>query len=190
MTRYTRKVSIYGALIRICDGDLNAAAVLQGLLGGTEDRFVGKKHRKAALNYLRDRGLITDDGVDFAALSSALVEVYLNASDEPDKEDDFVYVYLIQQDGTGLYKIGMTKRPMRRLMQLQLESDRFLSIVHMRKFHIVDGQKRNRFEKIMHDAFDEYRVRGEWFAFPDDVVADAVALMDTLADMAARRREQ
>jgi hypothetical protein len=68
-------------------------------------------------------------------------------------------VYLIWQEGTDLYKIGMTNgEPKDRLSQLQSGNPSKLELICVMKSESPMSK-----EQELHKRWQEYRVQGEWF---------------------------
>lgn len=80
------------------------------------------------------------------------------------------YVYLIEAD--GVYKIGVTrKNDRKRLSKLQTGNSHKLSVLHM-----FQTEYPFRLETILHNRFEIYRVRNEWFKLPTEVVESFAAI--------------
>lgn len=81
------------------------------------------------------------------------------------------YVYLIQIDGTDVYKIGYTKsNPKKRLEALQTGNPFKLVLVD---FYL--SSRATKIESALHNRFkinkvteDEYKLMGEWFKLDHD----------------------
>lgn len=72
------------------------------------------------------------------------------------------YIYLIHDRVTGLYKIGRSDNPERRLSELRKE----LTKLPIQFDFCIAGvwpTTEPRIERFVHDVFDDQRVRGEWF---------------------------
>lgn len=70
------------------------------------------------------------------------------------------YVYLIC-DENNRSKIGLSDNPQKRLNQLQTGASSNLTLVQT---HDCETRQRAQlFEKVMHKAFHDKKVRGEWF---------------------------
>ncbi|WP_426791770.1 GIY-YIG nuclease family protein [Sphingobacterium sp. WOUb80] len=70
-------------------------------------------------------------------------------------ETDKKYVYLIFNKNNGYFKIGRSKNPLKREKTLQAEEPQ----IALLKIWEGDGS----FERFLHNKFDQYRLRGEWF---------------------------
>lgn len=79
------------------------------------------------------------------------------------------YVYLVNQVGTALYKIGATtqQNPMHRVTQLQ-SSHRGVALQLILAIPTADCFG---FEKQLHDEFGKHRMYGEWFRLDSDALA-------------------
>ena len=74
-------------------------------------------------------------------------------------------IYLIWQDHTSLYKIGMAANPAKRLKDLQTG--------HSNKLHLIanmECQDAIRKESYLHRKYSQYRTNGEWFSFPPTLI--------------------
>lgn len=89
-------------------------------------------------------------------------------------------VYFIR-DESGLVKIGHARNPWQRLQDLQVASPTQLAIVR-----VVDGGQKT--EKWLHKRFAGHHVRGEWFAFADEMLS--VVPPDELPPPAPRRKDR
>lgn len=75
------------------------------------------------------------------------------------------FIYFIQRGYTGPVKIGWALDPDRRLGELQIGSAEDLHIIGITPGTMAD-------ERQLHKDVAEYRVRGEWFQLPPDVIAE------------------
>ena len=66
--------------------------------------------------------------------------------------------YLVKCSRTGIYKIGHSLNPRKRLSGLKVGNP-FVELIGTSKIA----------EKILHEKYVDYRIAGEWFDFPDDV---------------------
>jgi hypothetical protein len=93
-------------------------------------------------------------------LSALDVSTIIRALQDFDIPSDFpdMYVYAIREKDTGNIKLGISRDPRRRLIQLQTGNSSELELVVCRKAE-------NRFadERDVHARADAYRLRGEWF---------------------------
>ena len=85
------------------------------------------------------------------------------------------FVYLIRQTVTPYYKIGKSKDPYKRMQRLQIGTPLELQIVSR-----VWSFDALRLESALHEYFDAYRVRGEWFDLPSELVGRFVAIATEL----------
>ena len=72
------------------------------------------------------------------------------------------YVYLIK-NSLGQVKIGVSENPERRKKSLQTGSPHKLTIVATRK-----SSHATQLEEALHNRWEEYHMRGEWFDIPKD----------------------
>lgn len=75
-------------------------------------------------------------------------------------------VYLIWEEGTTFYKIGKADNPLTRLKDLQTSHARTLTLVTS----VAVGSNALKKEAILHAKYKEYRIKGEWFNFPDQLI--------------------
>lgn len=73
---------------------------------------------------------------------------------------DFCYVYLMLDNNTGLYKIGMSNNPEIRERTLQSEKPTIIKVSEKR---LPSREIAAAMEKMLHSIFSDKRVRGEWF---------------------------
>ena len=71
-------------------------------------------------------------------------------------------IYFIKEEGSNYVKIGSSRTPETRLMDLQVSNPRKLKLLRM-----VDAGKGA--EAAFHKLFDQDRVRGEWFYISDEL---------------------
>ncbi|HAX79884.1 MAG TPA: hypothetical protein DCY88_29625 [Cyanobacteria bacterium UBA11372] len=70
------------------------------------------------------------------------------------------YIYLIHAEGSNYYKIGKTKSPDRRLLQIAPQMPftcKFIRVWHSNFMSLA--------EKYLHQSFKKFRANGEWFEF-------------------------
>lgn len=75
-----------------------------------------------------------------------------------------LYVYLIH-DGHGVYKIGRSENPKKRLSALQVGSSHKLTLIHQAEI------SNPVIERVLHRMFDEAREHGEWYRLTNDQIA-------------------
>lgn len=71
-------------------------------------------------------------------------------------------IYLIICKNNSTCKIGYSKNPKNRLMQLQSSNPYFLELVAT-----IDGTLQD--EKRLHTKFKDYRIGGEWFNYSEEI---------------------
>lgn len=102
----------------------------------------------------------------------SLVKQLLDAEDEMcfdgPRRPGSVYVI---HGGHYFYKIGMTDNLPARLRQLSTASPFPLTVIH--HFQVRSAAY---FERLLHTWLAQYRVKGEWFNLPGDVLADLKAI--------------
>lgn len=90
-----------------------------------------------------------------------------NSDQEDDEPNTEGFVYLIQEEGTAFYKIGMSLEPHLRLQTLQTGNPHTLLL---RSKHLVDDMR--KMETTLHQRFGAQRLQNntarEWFEFRHD----------------------
>jgi hypothetical protein len=85
-----------------------------------------------------------------------------------------VFLYIISQEGSTFYKIGISNNPARRLENLQSGNPYKLSIY--RSYNISN----KKVEAVVHRLLRKFHVRLEWFDIPNldilNIVDKAVAV--------------
>ncbi len=71
------------------------------------------------------------------------------------------YIYFVLNCDSQAVKIGIAKNVMRRLASLQTSSPSELKLLGTIKTKSVN--KARKLEQSLHQTFDEYQIRGEWF---------------------------
>ena len=74
-----------------------------------------------------------------------------------------VYVYFILNPKKHEVKIGQSQDPFARLKQLEVEEKTKLVLLHYQEDVIP-------LERRLHNRFQEYRTRGEWFILSDEII--------------------
>ena len=74
-------------------------------------------------------------------------------------------IYLIQCEGTNLYKIGIAINPLERLTVLQTGCPH-----HLRLVHTLETRDASREENGLHDILHSFHTRGEWFELSAEYV--------------------
>ncbi len=84
-------------------------------------------------------------------------------------------VYLVHCVGFPYYKIGITTAitPLDRVKALQTGMPFELELVAA-----IPVKDAGTAERYLHDTYKEYRVRGEWFDFTDDMLTEVLAKYD------------
>lgn len=87
---------------------------------------------------------------------------------------DWCYVYLMQDLSTSYYKIGLSKTPEYRERTLQSEKPTIRMICHKK---LPSRKIAEAFERALHNAFADKRIRGEWFNLDEN---DVVQIEESL----------
>jgi hypothetical protein len=70
------------------------------------------------------------------------------------------FVYLIFSEETGIYKVGVSKNPSKRLKQLQTGNSEKLVLKYK-----YESEYYNLIEKYFHSMYTPQKKEGEWFEF-------------------------
>ena len=86
--------------------------------------------------------------------------------------DDSGFVYLARSGATNWYKIGLSKQPYKRMSQLQVGTPLEITLIER-----VFSMNAPKLEKALHDYYEAYWLRGEWFDLPmvDVVIFEKIA---------------
>lgn len=71
-----------------------------------------------------------------------------------------MFVYILQSQEDGYYKIGVSKNPQKRLSTLQTGNPSELKLIN-----IYESKNAKRIEKKLHSLFSSFKKEGEWFDF-------------------------
>jgi hypothetical protein len=85
------------------------------------------------------------------------------------------FVYLVQAKATKYYKIGVSKEAHRRLKSLQVGTP--LELIVCDRIFAMDCKK---LEKALHEYYDAYSIRGEWFNFSKDMAKNFLSVANDL----------
>lgn len=86
-------------------------------------------------------------------------------------------IYLIANCNiANRYKIGITNNLDDRLNALQLQGGCEMRLIHSR----YEEYDYAILEKLLHKLFHSYRVIGEWFDFPDEMLYEVIEAIDTI----------
>lgn len=95
--------------------------------------------------------------------------IYKNSEKIPDKKYEIPsIVYACKHNGN--VKIGVTKTPKRRIIQLECSCGEFFNKIYVSKPREDARQQ----EKVLHAYFQKCRGVGEWFNAPFESVVDAI----------------
>jgi hypothetical protein len=85
-----------------------------------------------------------------------------------------MFLYLIRQVGSNLYKIGISKQPEVRMHSFQEGNPRPLELI----IKLEVGHVASKIEHSIHTAFATKRIRGEWFTLTNE---DQLGFADLVA---------
>lgn len=98
---------------------------------------------------------------------SDLMDIFGDSFNTKGRRDNSGFIYLAQASQTQWCKIGMSKQPYKRMQSLQTGSP--LEIILIHRIYTFDAIA---LEKSLHEYFDAYRVRGEWFDLPAECIQE------------------
>lgn len=96
------------------------------------------------------------------------------AESERFKNLDRSSVYLIKDSTLNRYKIGVSKEPEKRLLQLQTANSNKLNLV-CKTYPLHYAFK---LEKEWHNLFNDYRIQSEWFLLGEEHIEDLIRRME------------
>ena len=102
-----------------------------------------------------------------------LMDVFLSSN--KGHKDCSGFIYLAQASQTQWCKIGMSKQPYKRMQTLQVGSP--LEIILLHRIYTFDAIK---LEKALHEYYDAYRLRGEWFDLPLECIKEFPAVANQI----------
>jgi len=82
------------------------------------------------------------------------------------EKSNYGYVYLIRTP-LGVYKIGKTKSPQKRIKKLGVQLPFEIDVIHL-----IRSDNYTKAEAALHDKYKNKRVNGEWFNLSDIDVKD------------------
>jgi hypothetical protein len=90
-------------------------------------------------------------------------------------KDSSGFIYLAQAATTQWFKIGMSKTPYKRLSSLQTGSPLEVTLIH--RIFTLDMPA---LEKALHEYYNAYWLRGEWFNLPQECVLEFPSVANLL----------
>lgn len=91
------------------------------------------------------------------------------------ERDPSGFVYLIEAVGVQRYKIGYSKEVYKRASNIQTSTPFEISVLY--RYFSVDTPQ---LEKLLHEYYDAYRIRGEWFELPLSEVSNFLNVANEL----------
>ena len=85
------------------------------------------------------------------------------------------FVYLVEAVGMQRYKIGYSKEVYKRVSSIQTSTPFEISVLY--RYFSTDAPQ---LEKLLHEYYDAYRIRGEWFELPLSEVANFLNVANKL----------
>lgn len=112
------------------------------------------------------------------ALSGMPINFNREKNDQPKKKhQQSGYVYVLQGDGTGFFKIGITTDIDRRTAQISPKMPFESSLV---LYAYVDDMRST--ELYLHEKFNDNRVNGEWFELSASQIRDIDIYLGSISD--------
>ena len=74
-------------------------------------------------------------------------------------------VYIVEAEALDRYKIGCSAFPGPRIDALRTASP-----VPLRLLRVIRHPQGRRLERLLHDRYARYRIHGEWFDFPKEIL--------------------
>ena len=125
----------------------------------------------AGRDYFREfNHALIDYGIDMSTIEAFWLHAKFD--ERPQPEPLLRHVYLIRQESSRLFKIGIANDPYKRLEGLQGANPNPLALVHA--WRVPEAEK---VEKTLHRLFGKVRRRGEWFALSTDQEAELIIYM-------------
>lgn len=85
------------------------------------------------------------------------------------------FVYLIEAKELARYKIGYSKEVYKRATTIQISTPVEICVIY--RYFSTDAPQ---LEKLLHQYYDAYRVRGEWFELPKSEVSNFLVVANEL----------
>lgn len=98
----------------------------------------------------------------------------LKSTKEKDVNDEKCSVYLMKDEHNSAFKIGISNKPTFRESTLQSEKP---SIILISSKEFPTRSLAKAFEKALHEAYSEFRLRGEWFSLDAQQVNDIISTL-------------
>jgi hypothetical protein len=80
-------------------------------------------------------------------------------------------IYLIKSLNEGVYKIGVSKSPTKRLQEIQTGNPAPVEILHL-----YETKYAYKIETALHNRYSHYNTHGEWFELS---IKEEISFMDT-----------
>lgn len=82
------------------------------------------------------------------------------------------YIYILYSQGTGLYKIGISKNVKKRIRQLAYSGEKTVgsgdkTLTELASWQVYNLQFAFDMERHLHVRLEKRRIRGEWFSLTD-----------------------
>lgn len=84
------------------------------------------------------------------------------------------YIYVIYSDATGLYKIGRSRNPNRRIKDLMGGGNPF----KLKLLHVMPTRDAQQAESIMHQKYHDNRHGGEWFELSRNELSEIMSMKE------------
>lgn len=84
-------------------------------------------------------------------------------------------IYLIKSLNEGVYKIGVSKSPNKRLKEVQTGNPSPIDILYL-----YETENAYKIEKALHNRYSQYNTHGEWFELS---IKEELSFMETCASI-------
>lgn len=98
---------------------------------------------------------------------SQIPKEVLRVSESVQPGEDACFVYVMRNNQNGAYKIGISKDPEYREHTLQSQEPDVTCIFQL---EFPNRESARSVERDMHIKYGEYRLRGEWFSIPKEMI--------------------
>lgn len=92
------------------------------------------------------------------------------------------YVYIMSEEGTDFYRIGVSNWPKKRLESLKTGNPREITVIYARNF---DKQRAKIVESLLHDQFSDFMALDGWFKLSDEKLNEAIRILNVQYSIAS-----
>lgn len=84
-------------------------------------------------------------------------------------------IYLIKSLNEGIYKIGVSKKPSKRLKEVQTGNPAPIDILYL-----YESDNAYKIETVLHNRYSHFNTHGEWFELS---IKEEMSFMETCANI-------